>query len=506
MSAGDADSLEVVVCLLHAMSVIKGSNAGTKESLVQTMAEILFPWAAREMRSLMLRALMDYNDDVFASAYSTGSVNDPHGSSSSSPPHIGPEDSAVINSLTFDCVSALFDNKPSLTFQNILHLSGTPPRATATTKPPERLQDDSGALPHPEALPAWVGQVVRNNNVAARFNRKQLIRVCKGVRSEIQQYESEFQASHGRKPNPGADRAPIAEKYENYRALKKFVRANAACKIQATYRGYVGRKNTAAALQGAREAAKAQQRLQQQQQQQQEVDSASKRSSHVEARQPPPPVEPPPLVGVDKLAGYLGEANQRLDEERQRVGRPSEVSQMTMSQLEDEKTFIKYELKRFDDLLIAELGRPLKKADKEPMRPLYSRYHEIKNLIAASAAAPPADDMNPSQDQNILQDASNKTAPAPAPKAPEPRQEKAPPAPAAAPPPAEPDEGKSYQQVKQEKRALQQKLHQYESEFFKKHGRKMKHHEDIAPVQHEYTEYKRLKGVLAQMEAQGLNV
>ena len=106
MSAGDADSLEVVVCLLHAMSVIKGSNAGTKEPLVQTMAEILFPWAAREMRSLMLRALMDYNDDVFASAYSTGSVNDPHGSSSSSPPHIGPEDSAVINSLTFDCVSA----------------------------------------------------------------------------------------------------------------------------------------------------------------------------------------------------------------------------------------------------------------------------------------------------------------------------------------------------------------------------------------------------------------
>lgn len=61
-----------------------------------------------------------------------------------------------------------------------------------------------------------------------------------------------------------------------------------------------------------------------------------------------------------------------------------------------------------------------------------------------------------------------------------------------------------YQQLKQEKRALQQKLHQYESEFFRKHGRKMKHHEDIAPVQQEYTEYKRLKGVLASMEAQGL--
>jgi len=56
---------------------------------------------------------------------------------------------------------------------------------------------------------------------------------------------------------------------------------------------------------------------------------------------------------------------------------------MTASELEEEKSFIKYELKRFDDLLGAKLGRPLKKADKEPMRPLYSRYHEIKNTLAS---------------------------------------------------------------------------------------------------------------------------
>ena len=60
-----------------------------------------------------------------------------------------------------------------------------------------------------------------------------------------------------------------------------------------------------------------------------------------------------------------------------------------------------------------------------------------------------------------------------------------------------------YNQIKAQKRSLQQKLHQYESEFYKKHGRKMKHHEDIAPVQQEYTEYKRLKALVVQLEEEG---
>lgn len=179
------------------------------------------------------------------------------------------------------------------------------------------------------------------------------------------------------------------------------------------------------------------------------------------------------------------------------------MSQMTASELEEEKSFIKYELKRFDDLLGAKLARVLKKADKEPMRPLYSRYHEIKNVLGsmapnvATTSNQPAVVEECTQDLHILQDTSNKTAMAPVTKTiPEPR------APALTVDQTRPSE--RYHQLKQEKRALQQKLHQYESEFFTKHGRKMKHHEDIAPVQHEYTEYKRLKGVLASMEAQGL--
>ena len=61
----------------------------------------------------------------------------------------------------------------------------------------------------------------------------------------------------------------------------------------------------------------------------------------------------------------------------------------------------------------------------------------------------------------------------------------------------------NYHQIKAQKRQLQQKLHQYEREFHKKYGRKMKHHEDIAPVQQEYTEYKRLKALVVQLEEEG---
>ena len=158
---------------------------------------------------------------------------------------------------------------------------------------------------------------------------------------------------------------------------------------------------------------------------------------------------------AETVQGYLVAAQRRLAEEQKRVGRPSEMSkvrqpggppgtsppqpgvphlglgtdampchacrphhlltavmcrQMTASELEEEKSFIKYELKRFDDLLGAQLGRSLKKADKEPMRPLYSRYHEIKNVLsnmvpnpAGTSTTQPAPVEEYTQDLHILQ-------------------------------------------------------------------------------------------------------
>ena len=54
--------------------------------------------------------------------------------------------------------------------------------------------------------------------------------------------------------------------------------------------------------------------------------------------------------------------------------------------------------------------------------------------------------------------------------------------------------------MKKEKRKLQLKLHEYQNEFQKKHGRKVQYLEDRLPVQEEYERYKELKATLSTME------
>jgi len=68
---GDADGLEAVVFLLVAVSGIKGATTSVKSSLLTTISDILFPWAAAEMRKDILSSLMDSNEETFATAYNT---------------------------------------------------------------------------------------------------------------------------------------------------------------------------------------------------------------------------------------------------------------------------------------------------------------------------------------------------------------------------------------------------------------------------------------------------
>ncbi|KAF2073654.1 hypothetical protein CYY_005039 [Polysphondylium violaceum] len=57
-----------------------------------------------------------------------------------------------------------------------------------------------------------------------------------------------------------------------------------------------------------------------------------------------------------------------------------------------------------------------------------------------------------------------------------------------------------YHLVKTEKRTLQIELHKYQSDFMKKHGRKLQFVEDREPVQVQYTKYKDLKSELSTIE------
>lgn len=67
--------------------------------------------------------------------------------------------------------------------------------------------------------------------------RKRTVAACRALRSQIQRFEEAFMQLHGRAPKGAAERAPLATTYAQYREWKRAIRADAACRIQALFRG-----------------------------------------------------------------------------------------------------------------------------------------------------------------------------------------------------------------------------------------------------------------------------
>eukprot|EP00001_Collodictyon_triciliatum_P079747 14111_5 len=108
------------------------------------------------------------------------------------------------------------------------------------------------------------------------------------------------------------------------------------------------------------------------------------------------------------------------------------------------------------------------------MRPLYLRYKEVKQLV----------DGGTQQLEPQLNDDVAPTAPATTPPNPVTNELEA---------------NETYKKLKAEKRTLQVKLHNYQDEFYKKNGRKVKFVVD-QPIKEEYIRYKNLKARIQAME------
>ena len=67
--------------------------------------------------------------------------------------------------------------------------------------------------------------------------RKRTVAACRALRAQIQRFEDAFIQLHGRSPKGAAERAPLATTYAQYREWKRAIRADAACRIQALFRG-----------------------------------------------------------------------------------------------------------------------------------------------------------------------------------------------------------------------------------------------------------------------------
>jgi len=67
--------------------------------------------------------------------------------------------------------------------------------------------------------------------------RKRTVAACRALRAQITRFEEAFIQMHGRPPKGAAERAPLATTYSQYREWKRAIRADAACRIQALFRG-----------------------------------------------------------------------------------------------------------------------------------------------------------------------------------------------------------------------------------------------------------------------------
>jgi hypothetical protein len=68
----------------------------------------------------------------------------------------------------------------------------------------------------------------------------------------------------------------------------------------------------------------------------------------------------------------------QLQQQRRETGRPEDLRLMSQDQIRDEKIAVQKTLLHFEGLY----GRPVTKAEKEAMKPLYNRYRQIKQLLA----------------------------------------------------------------------------------------------------------------------------
>ncbi|OII73583.1 uncharacterized protein cubi_03381 [Cryptosporidium ubiquitum] len=116
------------------------------------------------------------------------------------------------------------------------------------------------------------------------------------------------------------------------------------------------------------------------------------------------------------------------------------------------KKQIKQELKKFDSDFQIIYGRTPSKTDKEPLKPLYLLYKQLKD--SASQVR-----------ESTIQDSTSEL-----------------------------------ELLKQKKNQLREFLETYQNEFFNENHRKVLYHKDLLPIEKEYLEYKSIKNKIKQLE------
>jgi len=372
--------------------------------------------------------------------------------------------------------------------------------------------------------------------------RRRLVQRCRLLKADIARFEGSFRASRGREPKSAAERGTMGAVYDEYRALKQTIRDGAATHIQSVFRGYrvraaargaasqpvgarAGPAGTAAAATSATAAAPA------------PAPAAAPAAASAAAAGPAASL---PIPASSSSAASLSTSLSSsavaaaATAARPTIALPSAAppapENMRLSALRDEKASLKRRLRQFDiDFAGTHGGAAPSKADKEHLRPQYTRYHELKAVIAEAEAqlgvgqrgraggcgggsgggepySPPTERASAGGGSGVgsgsgahararsesggsaavgLHDEDDDDASAPAP--------------GAGAGTASSEVLDKVAALKAEKKKLQAALREYEKDFEARNGRPVKYVKDISTVVASYQRYKQLKSQLKEL-------
>jgi hypothetical protein len=339
--------------------------------------------------------------------------------------------------------------------------------------------------------------------------RKRTVAACRALRAQIQRFEDAFTQLHGRAPKGAADRAPLATTYAQYREWKRAIRADAAGRIQALFRGARCRAalrtgNPALAHIVRRRVERA------------HLEEHLSLPRTEEARPPPPaPLDPStpetptssrtaPRSPVEVMAGPSPRLVNGLSDPSV-VAAVDNYAQMSFAELQALKRELKEQLKQYDMSFARRNGRMPVKSEKEPIRHLYESYNTLKGLISEMERRPHAPPsprtISPTSEGSDSEPSSSGAMGGSA--SPMGRARRRLPQPAPLPVNPSNPAGTDLAALKVEKQSLHTMLRAFEKDFFRENRRQVSSFADIRPVASQYRRYKEIKKQIAALQGSG---
>jgi hypothetical protein len=201
-----------------------------------------------------------------------------------------------------------------------------------------------------------------SKSYARRLHRRKMVADCKALRAQIYEFEQEFSKKYARSPKT-QDRGNMQAIYSKYRDLKREIRDGAANDIQRVVRGYqtryrVARENGIPFFHRATSSHNKSSML------------SHSLNTSLNSIGSPNAMDVSSSSGNSRVFSF-----KEVDNNSSNAANTELLNKLRESL--DQKKDLKKKLKKFDEDFLEQHGRAPKKVDKEVIRPMYQKYHEV---------------------------------------------------------------------------------------------------------------------------------